>query len=470
MENFEEINTEDEKDLNIGYFLRSKRRKLENDKEEVKLFENLLPERQRKKKSPILLLPTEILRHVLKLVSYQELSNSVRLVNRRFRTVAEDALSASFKMLEKRIKNLLKSTIEALQAAQGDMEIKCCCRLINMLEIVNFQRSVVMSTIWRYAYNHRYETYKSCMYGGILLDMYEQFLWKFTHAPDQLYATVIARDYAMPTEVTSIVQMTKTFCLHFEKVNEELVNNSLMISGCKLLDLLDNASFAQKDIIFENVQDDLFTARYNYFFNNSWFVALNIKSEKQMTWKQKQRMMHMRIRRILLAHTEMFMQQYHYERETMLRKSDDVVKIRRPSNNVYTGYGDIQDKFFYYGVMNDGAYIQKFHPEDQINDADVDDIVEDDPEDFQDALNSTEDFQSLQIPYLGVHVQVKLACPLSHAPLKFLEEKYPLDSTELSSKGRHTENGKFSLKLEFQCPGAKYPRLPATYLYKFKHT
>ncbi|XP_044759600.1 uncharacterized protein LOC123317239 [Coccinella septempunctata] len=471
MDNFEQIANEDERDQSIGYFLRSKRRKLENDREEVKYCESVLPERQRKKKAPILDLPTEVLSHILKFISYQDLGYNVRLVSRRFKEVTEDLMGVTFKMLEKKIKGFLKFTLEAVQVAEGDSEIKCYCRLINMLEILNFQQNVVMSTIWRYAYNNRYETHKSSMYAGLLIDTYEQFLWKFAHMPDQLYAPVLGRDYAMPAEVTAIIQMTKSFCLHFEKTNEEMVNNSLMVSGAKLLDLLDSASFAQKDVIYENVEGNIFKARYNYFFNNSWFVALNISTEKQMTWKQRQRMMHMRIRRILLAHTEMFMQQYQYEREVMLRKSDDeVVKLKRPSNNVYTGYGDIQDKFFYYGVMNDGAYVQKFHPEDQLNDDDIEDLLEEDPEEMAGNRNGSEDSRTVQVPYLGTHVDVKISCPLSHAPMRYLDVNYPLDSSELTVKRCQFENGKFSLKLKFHCPGAKYPRLPTTYLYKFKHT
>jgi len=30
--------------------------------------------------------------------------------------------------------------------------------------------------------------------------------------------------------------------------------------------------------------------------------------------------------------------------------------IKRPGNNVYTGYGDVEDIFYYYGVMNDGKF------------------------------------------------------------------------------------------------------------------
>jgi hypothetical protein len=70
-----------------------------------------------------------------------------------------------------------------------------------------------------------------------------------------------------------------------------------------------------------------------------------------MSLKQKQRMMHMRIRRIILAHTEMFMQQQQYERELLVRSYPT---MKKPSVVVYTGYGDVHDTFFCYGAMNDG--------------------------------------------------------------------------------------------------------------------
>lgn len=73
----------------------------------------------------------------------------------------------------------------------------------------------------------------------------------------------------MPAEVTSIIQMTKSFCLHFEKTNEEVVNYSLMVSGTKLVDLLDIALYAQKDIVYENVEEEVFKARVSIFSGNN---------------------------------------------------------------------------------------------------------------------------------------------------------------------------------------------------------
>lgn len=75
-----------------------------------------------------------------------------------------------------------------------------------------------------------------------------------------------------------------------------------------------------------------------------------------MSVQQRQRMMHMRIRRIILAHTEMFLQQHQYERETLMRPN---AVIRRPGVVAYTGYGEVQDTFFCYGAMNDGNFMIK---------------------------------------------------------------------------------------------------------------
>lgn len=63
--------------------------------------------------------------------------------------------------------------------------------------------------------------------------------------------------------------------------------------------------------------------------------------------------MHMRLRRIVLAHTEMYHRQKVFERELEMH-----VNTFAPSNCVYTGYGDVENLFYYYGVMNNGNFSQ----------------------------------------------------------------------------------------------------------------
>ncbi|CAH1999507.1 unnamed protein product [Acanthoscelides obtectus] len=79
-DNSEEINDESEHEQNmsgncIGYYTRSKRRKLDTDGEEVSCFGKASVE-NRKRKNPIMFVPTEIIQAIFRHLSYQELSTS----------------------------------------------------------------------------------------------------------------------------------------------------------------------------------------------------------------------------------------------------------------------------------------------------------------------------------------------------------------------------------------------------------
>nr|CAH7759577.1 unnamed protein product [Callosobruchus chinensis] len=332
-ENLEEINDESELDQDdgncLGYYTRSS---LES----------------RKRKNPIMFVPTEIIQAVFRHISYQELSQNVRLVNHRFKLIAEGILDSGFKNIDRQLTMLQRTTELSLAYTQDDMEIKCITKLLNFLEILKTQHTIVLATIWRYVYNEFYKVPKSSMYGGQLIDAHKLFMWTFLHFPNQLYAPAVVRDYALPVEVTKIVQLTKAFCLHFERVTEEPMPNCLIRSGCKMVDLLDAAKFAQKTTIYEKSTKDSFIG---------------------------QRMMHMRLRRLVLAHNDMFLQQAQYERELMLRPVPNS-RIKKPGNNVYTGYGDVGHFFFYYGVMNDGAFAQKFATDEDNEEEENDDEID----------------------------------------------------------------------------------------------
>ncbi|KAJ8956737.1 hypothetical protein NQ318_014093 [Aromia moschata] len=471
MDNSEEINDESDHDEEcvVGYYTRSKRRKLAKDLEDtVSVSNNDLSERKRK--NPIMFVPSEILQAVFKYLSHHELSLSIRMVNRRFKVNAENILNLAFKKIEKKLNELMKTTEVSLAYTQDDIEIKCVSKLLNMLEVLKMQYGIVMSTIWRYVYNDYYKTNKSCMYGGLLIDTHHTFMWKFVHCPSQLYAPAVARDYALPSEVTKIIQMTKTFSVHFDKVSEEPLPNCLIHSGCKIIDILDCAKFAQKLHLREKNSPDTFyaKAKYTYYFQNSWFIGLPIAVTKEMDWSQKQRMMHMRLRRVVLAHNDMFLQQAQYERELILRP-DPTSRIKKPGNNVYTGYGDVMDTFFYYGVMNDGAYIQKFHLDEDNDEEEGDEEVQNQPPNDANGNvqrhNSDEDV-FYQIAHLGFTLNVEVKCPLSYAPLRFLQQ---LDDEQRQAlKLKQKTKGPTSIGITFECEGASYPRLPTFYKYHFK--
>ncbi|EFA07736.1 uncharacterized protein LOC103314581 [Tribolium castaneum] len=440
-------------DHDSAYYLRSKKRKVDDGEEATCSYSNKNPF---KRKNPIMLMPLEILQNVFKFITYQELSEKVRKVNRKFKLAAEDLLNKTFKSLAKKLQHLTATTFKAIEATQDDMEIKCLCRLLNLLDIINFQQTVIMATIWRYVYNEFYRTPKSCMYGGLILDLFEHFLYKFTTKPYQIYGPAVVKDYALPEDVKHIIHLTKNFCIHFDKVSEEPIKNALSVSGCKIVDLLDCATYASKNVIFERITGNTFSAKYCYYLQNAWFVAFGIPPDKEMSLKQKQRMMHMRIRRIILAHTEMFMQQNHYERETLVRANPI---IKKPSVVVYTGYGDVHDTFFCYGAMNDAAYLQKFHLHEDQQDEDVEDELHNDevmpnPE----GVDQQDEF--FLIPHLGLDIDIRIDCPLAYAPYKYI-----IDNEEMIRDEEKSSNGMFNLCIQFNFPGAHYPRLPTAYSY-----
>ncbi|KAJ8974725.1 hypothetical protein NQ317_000391 [Molorchus minor] len=478
MDNSEEINDESDHDESsqVGYYTRSKRRKLTQNREEVTGVASSTGVEERKRKNPIMYIPSEIMQAIFNYISHHELSISIRMVNRRFKINAENILNLSFKRIEKKLNTLMKTTEVSLAYTQDDREIRGVVKLLNMLEVLQMQYSIVMSTIWRYVYNEYYKTNKSCMYGGLLIDSHNKFLWKFVHSPSELYAPAIIRDYALPLEVTKIIQLTKTFSVHFDKVNEEPFSKCLVYSGCKIIDILDCAKFAHRLYLDEKGGPNFFCAKYTYYFQNSWFVGLPIAMTKEMDWNQRQRMMHMRLRRIVLAHNDMLLQQTQYERELILRP-DPTSRIKKPGNNVYTGYGDVVDTFFYYGVMNDvyrsllniGAYIQKFHLEEDNDEDEGDEEVQNQANNEQNDNvprdNSEEDI-FYRIAHLGFRMNIEVRCPTSYAPLNFLQK---LDEQQQSIlKKKHRIKGPSSINILFECEGASYPRLPTFYKYYFK--
>lgn len=136
------------------YYLRSKKRKLENGEEATCSYTN---ENTCKRKNVIMMLPLEILEHVFQFITYQELSwlfvaqklnalaiyfilgETVRKVNRKFKLAAENLLNTKFKNLSKQIQNLKSATLRAIEVTEDDMEVKCLCRLLNLLDIINIQ-------------------------------------------------------------------------------------------------------------------------------------------------------------------------------------------------------------------------------------------------------------------------------------------------------------------------------------------
>lgn len=135
----------------------------------------------------------------------------MRVVNRRFKTVAEHVLNTSFKDLEKQI-SLIKneSAFYTNDASLDSREMRSRCKLLNVIEIlmlyvscvikkvvhikIRFQYELTMTTIWRYVYVPRSTL---CMYAGEILDNYVIFMRKYYKSPKSLCIPSKPKDYVI---------------------------------------------------------------------------------------------------------------------------------------------------------------------------------------------------------------------------------------------------------------------------------
>lgn len=74
-----------------------------------------------------------------------------------------------------------------------------------------------------------------------------------------------------------IIQMTKLFCLHFDKVNEEPRPECLVDSGCKMVDIIDSARFIEKKICWEYCSKEYFNAKV--LLNEGYSVLAKILNQ-----------------------------------------------------------------------------------------------------------------------------------------------------------------------------------------------
>lgn len=175
----------------------------------------------------------------------------------------------------------------------------------------------------------------------------------------------------MPWIVHGIKNQTKLFCSHFENVTEMPIN-TISKSGSKLLDILNTDRYTKQtnhEEWFEgkkyyckattNAKTShfifmrFFKFQLNYYFSYSWFAAIESLGTrvKKMDWKEHQKYMYMRLRRLVIAHTEIQMNEFQYLREYE-RLQNTLFVIPRPRSFMYTGYGEEENRFFFYGVMN----------------------------------------------------------------------------------------------------------------------
>lgn len=86
---------------------------------------------------------------------------------------------------------------------------------------------------------------------------------------------------------------------------------------------------------------------------HAWFAAIESKDTKvqRMNWREHQKYMYMRLRRMVVAHSEVQMNELQYLREYE-RMQNTPNAVPKPRSFMYSGYGEEDNRFFFYGVMN----------------------------------------------------------------------------------------------------------------------
>lgn len=182
------------------------------------------------------------------------------------------------------------------------------------------------------------------------------------------------------------------------------MRRSALVSGCKAIDVLDclavgrevtafrvssgrtrssrsleesnGTSSGEKMVLSRGNGGSIVTMGLRYVLRRAWFTCLQVPSAPdENSWREDQRFMYLRLRRLVGSVNEHYFEKCHFERDLLLRTSS-VVAVgderrralrlgasqppRPPPASTYSGYGVYSGRFFYYGNMNKYAYESKF--------------------------------------------------------------------------------------------------------------
>lgn len=95
------------------------------------------------------------------------------------------------------------------------------------------------------------------------------------------------------------------------------------MTGCKIVDILDclpegREVIASRVLPRRGGKGELVCTKIVYLLKRSWFTKLNIlRTNYENSWKEKQRFMHLRLRRLVGSISSHFYEKKHYEIERL---------------------------------------------------------------------------------------------------------------------------------------------------------
>ncbi|CAK9823518.1 hypothetical protein ANTRET_LOCUS1843 [Anthophora retusa] len=396
-------------------------------------------------------LPPEVLEMILRLLPLHDVSTNVRLVSRHCSTVAAIVLNGVFLAAGMRVEGLMKRVDGAMKSAKTDTELLAYSKALNALELIRAQYKMLRAVTWRYTHpptkQHKFP--RLCFYAGSLLDSLNELLG------------CVAKDYAcfigirmQDSNVNCFITACKRFMNFFEKVSERKVNRSALISGCKVVDILDCLVEGRQVLSFKVIPNKrgiggAVNMKLRYTMKRAWFTCLEVsKNTEENSWRDEQRFMYLRLRRLVGSVNEHVFENLHYEHELLLQ-IPLTIPLKPPPASTYSGYGEYGGQFFYYGNMNKYAYESKFlHT---VNTANL----------------TVETEQQVQRPPLfDLIIEIELKCTPELAPLAV---RTILKSDELEAYEMKTcKNQLLYLRMNVTCSASIDNRLPGNFVWEVR--
>lgn len=250
---------------------------------------------------------------------------------------------------------------------------------------------------------------------------------------------------------------------------------SPLVSGCKAVDVLDCLAEGRQVTGFRVSSGrragqgrrgsgktgrggTVVTMGLSYVMRRAWFTCLKVPSAPDETsWREDQRFMYLRLRRLVASVNEHHFEKSQYERELILQSATRPARPP-PTSSTYSGYGLYSGRFFYYGNMNKYAYESKFN---DASDASPDEDGDDD-EESRVSIGKTRG-----LPAFDLVIRVELRCSSDLAPLAVASSLRMDELDELDDRySIDQDNSELYLKLNITCPASATNRLPANFTWE----
>ncbi|KAL7290187.1 hypothetical protein TKK_0015896 [Trichogramma kaykai] len=391
-------------------------------------------------------LPPEVLELVMRFLPYSEIANQMRLVSRKCCSVSTTILNSAFLSSVQRTRRVMEHLERASKDAT-DGELRLGAR--NGLELVLHQCSLLRAVVWRYTHppssSSQFE--RHCFYAGSILDDLDAILRQALSSPADL---CVKDDSGQP--IGKFTAACKKFMNYFEKVTERKINKSSLISGCKSVDILD-CLLEGREVRQVRIsrRSGAVTMRIRYVLSRAWFTCLEVPlggNVDENSWRDRQRFMYLRLRRLIGSFNEHYLEKVHYDRECQLLKDANaqLPMPKPPPCSTYSGYGEYGGSFFYYGNMNEFAYESKVVDAWRRTTA------------LRDRNNKR---LAIKKPNYDLVIDVELRCSPDLAPLAIRSTLKCDDIEYLDESEAESSNPEMYLRMSVNCPASKLNRLPS---------